>query len=130
MQPNHICKNANCTKGEDGTRCHYFACDICDKKLTWRSMACCKECYDEYMNQISMSRQSRNLYPERTDMTHGEVVNLVVNENFNTIKTKTMNELAAYSEEIETNGLECVIDKINNDIAIKKPRNSRTKKTK
>ena len=119
LKPNHICKNINCRK-------EYYACDYCGKTQNWRSMACSIECYDEYMKQIEQSRKNNmpiDLYPERTDMSHAEVVEMVDNTPMNVIKEKTMNYLLEYSDDIETLGIGKTIDKINKQINSKKSKN-------
>ena len=119
LKPNHICKNINCRK-------EYYACDYCGKTQNWRSMACSIECYDEYMKQIEQSRKNNmpiDLYPERTDMSHAEVVEMVDNTPMNVIKEKTMNDLLEYSDDIETLGIGKTIDKINKQINRKKSKN-------
>lgn len=122
LKPNHICKNINCTKGEDGSRKHFYACDYCNKTHSWRSMACCIECYDEYILQVKQARsQSKtvDLYPERTDKTHSDVVNFIKNTTIEEAKNKTMEELSDYKEDIKTIGLNKTIDKINKGITTK-----------
>jgi len=122
LEPNHICKNINCTKGEDGGRKHFYACDYCNKTYSWRSMACCIECYDEYMMQVAQARSQNkpvDLYPERTDKTHKEVIDSIENTTIEEAKNKTMEELSDYKEDIKTIGLNKTIDKINKGITTK-----------
>lgn len=118
LKPNHICKNINCKK-------EYYACDYCGKTQNWRSMACSIECYNEYMKQIQQSRKNNipvDLYPERTDMSHDEVVKMIENTPIEIVKENTMNELSEYSEDIETIGIGKTVDKINKEIAKKRTR--------
>lgn len=80
IKPNHICKNRLCTKGADGKRKHYYACNFCDKHQNWRSVACSFECYLAYMEQVSEARSKNQdipVVPERTDMTRKEVEELI-----------------------------------------------------
>lgn len=97
MKPNHICKNSNCTKGSDGKPKHYYACDYCDATLAWRSVACCIECYEEYIKQVRQARK------------HTKV------DEIKLAKDKTLDELKDYKDDIETIGLEKTIDKINKE---------------
>lgn len=116
LKPNHICKNINCKK-------EYYACDYCGKTQNWRSMACSIECYNAYMKQIEQSRNgniSIDTYPNRIDMSHKEVVEMVNNTPIEVVKEKTMNELSEYLEDIKTIGLGKTIDKINKEIDNKK----------
>lgn len=115
-KPNHICKNINCNKGEDGGRAHYFACDYCSKTLSWRSMACTKECYSEYMEQITKARKFKeevDIYPERTDMPHTEVVDLVNNIPIEIVKERTLEQLSNYKDSVQESGIAATIDIIN-----------------
>lgn len=75
-EPNHICKNEKCTKGKDGGRKHYYACNYCSRTLAWQSVACSFDCYQEYMNQVIEARskgKSVTVAPERTDMTEAQM---------------------------------------------------------
>lgn len=56
MAPNHICKNENCTKGNNGKPKQYYTCGSCDTLNSWRSVACSVECYKEYVNQVVNKR--------------------------------------------------------------------------
>lgn len=57
--PNHICKNPRCSKGSDGGPMHYWACNNCDKRNSWRAAACSEECYGEYLDAIAVARGSK-----------------------------------------------------------------------
>ena len=123
LKPNHICKNPNCNKGVDGKRKQYYACDYCTKTQSWRSVACCFECYDEYMSAVKNARiknQNIDILPERTDMTREEVVNLVMNTPIEEVKQKTKEDLSDYADDIETLGFSKTMDKINNNLSKKK----------
>lgn len=109
LKPNHICKNINCRK-------EYYACDYCGKTQNWRSMACSIECYNEYIRQVELSRKNNSpvdIYPERTDMTHSEVVEMVDHTPIELVKEKTMIELSDYADDIQAIGLSKTIDDIN-----------------
>lgn len=51
--PNHICRNPNCHKGEDGGPKHYYQCNSCirreGKQSFWKMYACSLECYTELL---------------------------------------------------------------------------------
>lgn len=76
MEPNHICKNKNCTKGPGHTRKHYYACDYCDRIASWRSVACSYSCFLEYEQQVQEARSKKlpvDTLPKRTDRNREEV---------------------------------------------------------
>lgn len=121
IKPNHICKNSSCKK-------EYYACDYCGKTLAWRSMACSLPCYAEYMEQVSAARAINkpvNVYPERIDMTHDEVVDLIANIPIEKVKESTSHELSDYQESIDTIGLGATIDKINVELSTKTSKSKR-----
>ena len=73
MKPNHICKNPECRK-------KYYACNFCDKNMTWRSVACSFSCYQKYTDLVIAERskgKTIEVKPERTDMTEKEVDELL-----------------------------------------------------
>lgn len=109
LHPNHICKNVHC-------KAQYYACDYCNKTQNWRSMTCSLACYGQYMEQVAMARKQHrtvNLYPERTDMTHDEVLWLVDKEPVHAVLARTIAQLSDYKEDLATLGLHQTIDKIN-----------------
>lgn len=55
-KPNHLCKNPNCTNGDDGGRKWYYTCDSCNHYNSWKSVACCELCYEEYISIILADR--------------------------------------------------------------------------
>ncbi|MCM1315240.1 MAG: hypothetical protein NC244_07735 [Alistipes senegalensis] len=115
-QPNHICKNINCPNGVNGEPKHYYACDYCDKINQWKSVACCPDCYDAYMEQIVEQRAKNkkvDLLPNRTDKTKEEVQELL-NKPVEIVLEETKQELGEYLEE----GLSIpeAVEKINSDI--------------
>lgn len=116
MKPNHVCKNAHCPHGVNGEPKHYYACNYCDKANQWRSMACCIECYDEYMKQIVEARAANkkvNLLPERTDMTQEEVQELL-EQPIEEVLEQTKEELKDYLD--EGNTVAEAIEQINDEI--------------
>ena len=73
IKPNHICKNPECKK-------KYYACNFCDKNMTWRSVACSFSCYQKYTDLVIAERskgKTVEVKPERTDMTEKEVDELL-----------------------------------------------------
>lgn len=98
MKPNHICKNANCPHGINGEPKHYYACNYCDAANVWRSMACCPECYEEYIKQVVEARAKKkkvDLLPKRTDMTEQEVRDLIESP-LEEVLENTKQELSEY----------------------------------
>lgn len=131
IKPNHICKNTNCHKGIDGGRKHYYACNTCDKRNNWRSVACSLDCYDEYQKQVLEARSrgiSVNILPDRTDMTLEEIKERIIDADENGVSQDTMAELSEYKEVIEEVGLPQAIDKINEDLDGVSPKTKRSKK--
>lgn len=115
-QPNHICKNINCPHGINGKPKHYYACNYCDKINQWRSVACCPECYDAYMEHVVEARSKNkkvDLLPNRTDKTKEEVEE-ILNQPVEQVLEETKKELAEYLDE-DTSIIEAV-EKINEDI--------------
>lgn len=118
IKPNHICKNVNCTKGKDGGRKHYYACPTCDKRSSWKAVACSKECFDEYQKQVLDARskgKSVDVLPERTDMTKKETKELISKSEEEVFEI-TKEELKDYAEEIEMDGLNSVVETINQEL--------------
>jgi len=128
LKPNHICKNIFCTNGEDGGRKHYYACDVCDKRLNWRAVACSIECYDAYQKQVLDARSKNkavDVLPDRTDMTKDEIVNEIMEQPEEIVKERTESELADYADVIDEVGFTEAVDQVNKelDAKIKAPRN-------
>lgn len=117
--PNTICKNRNCNKGADGGRRKYYTCRYCVHSLNWRSVACCPECYDEYMKQVAEARKASvepDIFPERLDMSHEDVVELVTSADTDVIVEETKAELADEIEDNPTLGFGNIVDKINEEL--------------
>lgn len=130
MKANHKCKYSGCTKGADGGRKEYYACPHCDASQSWRSMACCKEHYNLYIEEVLAARANGhevNLLPERTDMDHDKIKD-VVNTPLDKAIEATKNELKDYAEDIKEIGIPATVDKINEEIDKQKPKTKRTKK--
>jgi len=110
-KPNSICKNINCKKA-------FYACAYCTHKIAWRSLACCPECFDAYMEQVKEARAANrkvNPLPERTDMTEEQVKELLEKPADEVIEA-TKEELSDYSDDLASMGLGSTIDKINEEI--------------
>jgi len=75
-EPNHICKYSKCDLGVDknGNKCrkHYYACDGCDKKFNWRSVACCPEHYVKYVEEVEAARVKKPI-PEFSQDERAEI---------------------------------------------------------
>lgn len=133
MTPNHICKNRNCTKGKDGGRKHYYACDYCDRTQNWKSAACSMECWEEYQRQVIEARSKNievNVLPERTDMSEDETKKLL-NKSVEEVLESTKNDLKEYLDSDDVTNFNDVVEKINQEIDSKtssaKKRRTRTK---
>lgn len=117
-QPNTICKNRDCTKGEDGGRKHYYACRYCAHSENWRAVACSWECYLAYSEQVIEARRKDepvDMLPERTDMSHDEVVELM-NAPTEEVVAETMEELAEEMAEHPSMGFGEIVDSINEEL--------------
>lgn len=121
--PNTICKNVNCHNGDDGGRKHYYSCRYCAYTANWRSVACCEECYDAYMAQVSEARargRTVDLLPERTDMDQDEVYNLIHNADIEAVVKQTKDELEAELTEHPEWGYAKIVDDINTQLDAEK----------
>ena len=121
MKPNTYCKYSGCTRGKDGGRAHYYSCLICGKKENWRSVACCEEHYQLYVEEVLVARaknKSVDTTPDRSDMTKQEYKEKVIERPMDEVVEETKAEMTAagYGEYLEENGLTETVDKINEDI--------------
>lgn len=118
MKANHKCKYSKCTLGNGGGRKEYYACPHCDASQSWRSMACCREHYELYIEEVLAARakgSTVNLLPDRTDMGTAETKALV-NMPLDKALELTKEELKDYAEDIEELGISATIDKINSEL--------------
>lgn len=118
MEPNHICKYSGCTFGKDGGKKHYYACSYCDASENWKSMACCKEHYNLYIEEVLAARsEGKNVdtLPDRTDMSKVEVKKLK-KRPLSQIKEETEKELKDYADENGNIDINETVDKINTEI--------------
>lgn len=123
-EPNHICRNPHCNKGENGGKKHYYACDYCDRTNQWRAFACCPECFKEFIK----ANTAPSVKPERTDKTEAEV-DALMSKSIEEVKNETLNELSDMKEVIEEKGIAGAIEKINTEID-NKPQSTAKKKGK
>lgn len=121
MKPNHICKYSGCKLGKDenGNPApkHYYACDYCDRTANWKSMCCCFEHYQLYIEEVIKVREldRKSMLPNRTDMPVEKVEELM-KKPIEIVKENTLKELSQYAEDGEEINVEKVVEKINDDI--------------
>lgn len=119
-KPNTLCKNVNCTKGDNGGRKHYYSCRFCVREENWRSLACSWECYMEFNDQVMKARNhgvTADILPERTDMTKDKVIELI-NAPIEQVIQETERELAAEIEANPSKGFDEIVDQINEDLDV------------
>lgn len=117
MKPNHICKNPNCRK-------HYYACDLCDRRQNYKSVACSRECFEIYTNLVLESRMKNkkvDILPDRTDMSKEEVKKLM-KKPVKEVEEKTKKELEDYIEDENNINLTEIVEQVNKDIETKTTR--------
>lgn len=114
-EPNHICRNPKCNKGENGGKKHYYACDYCDRTNQWRAFGCCPECYKEFIKANSPA------VPKRTDKNVEEIMSKPIEE----VKANTIEELSDMKEVVETKGIAGAIEEINKAIDNKPKTNAK-----
>ncbi len=132
FKPNHICKNPKCTKGDDGGRKKYYACNFCDHSENWRSVACSFECYMQYTEAVIEARtkgHNPSTIPERTDMSNKEVEELL-NKPVETVLEETKEELKDFADIDGNVDFAKAVDEINEDIEKKKKTATRTRRKK
>lgn len=115
MKPNHICKNPNCRK-------HYYACDLCDRNHSYKSVACSIECFKIYTDLVLEARsKGTNIdkLPDRTDMTKSEVAQLM-EKPVGEVADKTKKDLKEYLNDTSSASLSEFISEVNNTIDNKK----------
>ena len=124
IKPNHICKNPECRKA-------YYACNYCDRTLTWKSVACSDECYQKYTDLVIADRtkgKTVSVKPERTDMTEKEIDKLLEQPIEDVLK-ETKEELKDYVSEDGSLNITEAVDDINEKLESKKT-TTRSKKKK
>ena len=118
MRPNHICKYSMCTFGSDGGRKKYYACGYCDATENWKSMACCKEHYNLYMQEVLTAREKNEIIdtlPDRIDLTKDDIKKLK-KKNLKQVKKETEDELREYADENGEVNITEAVEKINAEI--------------
>lgn len=111
MKPNHICKNPNCRK-------HYYACDLCDRNHSYKSVACSIECFKIYTDLVLEAREKGlkvNKLPERTDMNKSEV-EILMKTPIKEVAEKTKEDLKEYMDSNSTASLSELVTDINKTI--------------
>lgn len=134
IKTNHICKNINCTKGSDGGRKKYYACDYCGRTSNHRSVACCEECWKAYSDQVIEARTHNkkvDVLPDRLDMIKAEVKEMM-KKPIEVVMEETKEELKEYIEKDETANFAKIVDEINAELDSKetsaRPRKKRVPK--
>lgn len=115
---NTICKYSKCNLGENGGRKHYYACAYCTATNNWKAIACCKEHYDLYIQEVLAEREKGNepdTLPDRTDMTKEEVKALK-RKPLKKVKEQTMKELKDYADEDGNVDIKAAVEQINKEI--------------
>lgn len=134
IKPNTTCKNPNCKHGKDGERKHYYTCYSCINVPSWRSVACCPECFQEYLEAIEKNHQNvdKSMIPDRTDMSKKEILDFQKNTTKEEALEKSKEELKEYKDEIEAGGIAMAVEQANKDLEKidqqKKTRKRTTKK--
>ena len=123
MKPNHICKNPECKKA-------YYACNFCDKNMTWRSVACSFSCYQKYTDLVIAERskgKTIEVKPERTDMTEKEVDELL-KRPVEEVLEETKEELKDFADIDGNVNFAKAVDEINRELDKKTTTRSKKKK--
>ena len=123
IKPNHICKNPECRKA-------YYACNYCDRTLTWKSVACSKECYQKYTDLVIAERtkgKTVSVKPERTDMTEKEVDELL-KRPVEEVLEETKEELKDFADIDGNVNFAKAVDEINRELDKKTTTRSKKKK--
>ena len=123
MKPNPICKNPECRK-------KYYACNFCDKNMTWRSVACSFSCYQKYTDLVIAERskgKTIEVKPERTDMTEKEVDELL-KRPVEEVLEETKEELKDFADIDGNVNFAKAVDEINRELDKKTTTRSKKKK--
>lgn len=122
MKANTICKYSKCNLGKDGGRKHYYSCNYCAATENWKSMACCKEHYNLYIEEVLKARehgQSIDTLPDRTDMSK-EDIKLLKKKSVKQVKKETEEELKQYADEFGEINISEAVEKINKELDLNK----------
>ena len=118
MKANTICKYSKCNLGKDGERKHYYSCGYCVATENWKSMACCKEHYNLYIEEVLAARangENVDILPERTDMSKDEIKSLK-KKPIKQVKKETEKELQEYADDNGEVNINEAVEKINKEI--------------
>ncbi len=112
---NTICKYSKCNLGKDGGRKEYYACMYCAATENWKSLACCKEHYDLYIQEVLDARakgENPDTLPDRKDMTKEEIKALK-KKPLKKVKEETVKELKEFADEDGNVDIQEAVDQIN-----------------
>lgn len=91
-------------------------------------MACCPECYDEYIKQVLEARSKKqkvNSLPQRIDKTEDEIIE-IMNTPQEVVLEQTKEELNEYLK--DNNSIAEAIDTINNEISLQTTKKNKKNK--
>lgn len=117
-EPNHICKYSGCTLGENGSPKRYYACVYCSRTESWRAMACCKEHYNLYIQEVLDNREKGkevDTLPDRIDMTKEEVKDLMKRPEEEVLE-EAKEELKDFANEDGSVNIADAVEEINKSI--------------
>jgi hypothetical protein len=118
MKANTVCKYSKCNLGKDGGRKHYYSCGYCVATENWKAMACCKEHYNLYIEEVLAARANGkdvDTLPDRTDMTKDEIKTLK-KKPLKKVREETVKELQDYADENGEVNINEVVEKINEEL--------------
>ncbi len=118
MKPNTLCKYSKCNLGKDGARKHYYSCNYCTATENWKSMACCKEHYNLYIEEVLNARehgQPIDTLPDRTDMSKEDIKSLK-KKSIKQVKKETEEELKQYANELGEININETVEQINKEL--------------
>lgn len=124
FKPNHICKNPECRK-------EYYACNLCSRTLSWRSVACSPECYKKYTDLVIAERskgKTIEIKPERTDMNESQVDELL-KKPLDEVLEETKEELKDFADIDGNVNIADAVEEIN-EILISQKTSTRSRKKK
>lgn len=118
MKANTLCKYSKCNLGKNGGRKHYYSCGYCAATENWKSVACCKEHYNLYIEEVLAAREKGeevDTLPDRTDMSKDEIKTLK-RKPLKQIKKETERELSDYADEYGNVNINDAVEQINKSI--------------
>ncbi len=137
LEPNCYCKNRYCPHGEGGQPKRFYACKYCSRVASYKSVACCPECFQAYQDQVLRERERTRKLNNRIDMNDEQFATLMATSIVQ-VAEDSINEIkdAGYGDVLQDEGFAAAVDKINEDIkaaeavAVEKPKKKRTRKPK